>query len=247
MLKSRYSDHGGYYTCCQHIRFRELIPYMKALGVTKLFTPHKVKGEDTISGVVIEGCPLYAVNFEDPYRNSEITSGDTPPRDLLYSFVGGYQNGYLSMVRNDIFNLPPRSDTLIRNTGSWHFNSIVYSSSQNAEGDQMVDTSHHTKTAFYNQTLQRSRYSLCPSGSGPNSIRLWESLAVGAIPVILADTLDVPACPLWEQAVIFLPERDVGTVADVLSSIQPLREAAMREKCLEIYKGFRNSYASFSV
>ena len=41
--------------------------------------------------------------------------------------------------------------------------------------------------------LLNSKYTLCPSGSGPNSIRLWESLACGSIPIILSDTLDLPS------------------------------------------------------
>ena len=36
---------------------------------------------------------------------------------------------------------------------------------------------------------------------GPNSIRLWESLAVGAIPIILADTLELPKHKLWDKAI----------------------------------------------
>ena len=55
-----------------------------------------------------------------------------------------------------------------------------------------------------------SRYSLCPSGAGPNSIRLWESLAVGAIPIILADTLELPEHEDWDKAVLRVPEKDLG-------------------------------------
>jgi hypothetical protein len=36
----------------------------------------------------------------------------------------------------------------------------------------------------YNRVLSESVFALCPPGAGPNSLRLWESMAVGAIPVL---------------------------------------------------------------
>jgi predicted transcriptional regulator len=38
--------------------------------------------------------------------------------------------------------------------------------------------------------MQETVFCLCPSGSGPNSIRLWEAIEFGCVPVILSDTLD---------------------------------------------------------
>lgn len=239
-LKIKYGG-KNYYTCCQHIRFRELIPYLKVLGVTEIYSPHKVKGQDVVQGIVIRACPLYAVNYEDSTRNSEFSE---PPvkRDILYSFIGGHQNGYMSNIRPNIFKLPRCPNTLVINTGSWHFNSIVYSTSQSANGVQVVDTLHHQKTILYNKTLRRSRYSLCPSGSGPNSIRLWESLAAGAIPVILADTLELPQSSLWNEAVVFVKEKDIDHIAEILARVSSSEESLMRENCLEIYKSFRDNY-----
>ena len=42
-----------YYTCCQHISFRQYIGLFKILGITTVYSPHKVKGEDYIKGVNI--------------------------------------------------------------------------------------------------------------------------------------------------------------------------------------------------
>ena len=38
------------------------------------------------------------------------------------------------------------------------------------------------EAAAYANTLQRNVFALCPSGSGPNAIRLWEALGYGAHP-----------------------------------------------------------------
>ncbi|MFM6205180.1 exostosin family protein, partial [Planktothrix sp.] len=58
------------------------------------------------------------------------------------------------------------------------------------------------------EILKQSVFSLCPSGSGPNSIRLWESIGYGSIPVVLSDTYLPPGdLDLWESAVVVCPEQ----------------------------------------
>jgi hypothetical protein len=55
------------------------------------------------------------------------------------------------------------------------------------------------------RTLLDSVFSRCPSGSGPNSILLWESLGFRCIPVLLADTLQLSGEPgEWEEAIVRL-------------------------------------------
>ena len=63
-----------YYTCCQHISFRNLIPLFRYLNIKTVFSPHKKVGECFISGVEIKACPLYAVNVEDSSRQSIIVN-----------------------------------------------------------------------------------------------------------------------------------------------------------------------------
>ena len=231
-------------TCCQHIRFRNIAPFIRSLGVKTLFTPHKTIGEDFICGIKLLPCPLFAVNFEDPTRNHEFRGVEfnEVSRDLLYSFIGAWQPNYLTDVRKRIFTLPSRRDSVVLNTGEWHFEKQVYSSHQNVSGSVIRSNNLAEKTSNYNRVLLRSRFSLCPSGSGPNSIRLWESLACGSIPVILSDTLDLPHHPLWEDAVIRFPEKQVHRLPELLEKISFERVKNMRENCLKIYDDFKNNY-----
>lgn len=233
---------GPRQTCCQHIHFRRLLGLFKKLQVTVVYTPHKVKGQDYIDGIEIRPCAMYAVNFEDPKRNMRFLEV-APERDLLYAFVGAHQRSYLSDIRLRIFSMDKLENTVVVNTGDWHFNSIVYSDSQERGGETSDLTEQHLrKTRTYNDILMRSRFSLCPSGSGPNSIRLWESLAAGAIPVVLADTLELPAHPLWKDAVVFLPESYLGNLKTVLDELAP-REDIMRQNCLRLYSHFKDDYS----
>ena len=113
-----------------------------------------------------------------------------------------------------------------------------------------TEQSHILKTNTYNLILLNSRYSLCPSGSGPNSIRFWESLAIGSIPILLADTLDLPKINKnnlnydWKDAIIFLQENQLENINEILNKISIEEEFKMRFKCIEIYNYFKNNFAN---
>ena len=79
---------------------------------------------------------------------------------------------------------------------------------------------HKKKTRKYNEILLDSVFSLCPSGSGPNSIRFWESLACGSIPVLQADTLDLPYSIDWDDAIIKINENDVQKIPKLLEILK---------------------------
>lgn len=244
ILRPFLTTQGPRFTCCQHVSFRALIPFFKHVNIKTVYSPHKIRGQNTIEGVKIVPCPLYAVNIEDPSRNTRFRRRDflNQERRLLYSFVGGLQPGYLSDVRQRIFDGKHPPNTLVINTGEWHFNSTVYSDKQNSKMELNAGVSHMSKTEKYNQVLLDSRYSLCPSGSGPNSIRLWESLACGAIPVLLADTLDLPEHELWDKAIVRVREADVAAVPALLSQIDAAEEGLRRHNCLALYAYFRGNY-----
>ena len=53
----------NYYTCCQHIRFKQLLPLFKALNITKVYICHKEKQVDMIDNIKLLPCPIYALNL----------------------------------------------------------------------------------------------------------------------------------------------------------------------------------------
>lgn len=247
-----YNQEKEYYTCCQHIYFKQIIQLLNSLGIKTLYTPHKIKNENEINGITLKPCPLYAVNYEDQKRNRIFRDKDfitnSNNRQYFYSFMGGYQPIYLTNIRLSIFNIPLRKDVYIVNTGDWHFNNIVYDKLQNHELKENNDKNHDLKTLAYNTVLMNSRYSLCPSGSGPNSIRFWESLAVGAIPVLLTDTLELPELKDgedskdWNDVIVILKENELNKLDSVLKSIDSDKELEMRKNCINVYHHFKNNY-----
>ena len=241
------------FTCCQHISFRLLMGLFKVLNITKVYSPHKIIGEDEINGIKIMPCPLYAVNIEDKTRNI-LFKNLTPEyyinndRPYLYSFQGAYHpKWYLTNIRKRIFEMKHSKNTYIKYIGNWHFENIVYNKKQNKKGELNITQSHQIQKEEYNNLLLKSRYVLCPSGSGPNSIRFWECLAIGAIPIVLADTLDLPNHPLWKEAILRVRESELENIPNILKKINISNEKKMREKCIIIYNHFKNNYRNITI
>lgn len=240
------------FTCCQHVHFRKLIHFWRSIGIKTVYSPHKKIGEDQIDGIKILPCPLFAVNVEDKTRNNLILETDILEcnRPLLYSFSGGYQShNYLTDIREKIFNLKSRSkeDVYIRNTGTWHFNCVVYNDKQNDSGELNESNEHKDKTRVYNELLLKSKFTLCPSGSGPNSIRFWEALGAGSIPVLLADTLDLPNNKLWSSGILRVKESDIHRIDEILRSITPVEIKNRQKHCLTIYNQYKDNYRGLQL
>ena len=234
-----------YYTCCQHIHFRQLIPLFKALNIYTVYTSHKILLEDKLSDIQLKPCPLYAVNIEDPSRNYIFSKFDplSANREFLYSFQGTYNTDwYITNIRKRIFEMKHPDNCYINQTGCWHFQNVVYNKLQNNQYTLNETDTDRDRTIKYNKLLINSRYSLCPSGSGPNSIRFWESLAVGSIPVLLADTLELPQHELWDKSIIRIPENKLEELPNILSEISEEKEKEMRENCMKLYKYYKNNY-----
>ena len=231
------------YTCCQHIHYKRLIPLFKSLNITHLFISHKQIGRDTINDIKLKPCPLYAVNIEDENRNELFLKNDVKlyERDILYSFSGAYMQHYITDTRQKIFKMSHPTGCVVKNTGIWHFESQVYSDSQNEAGS-LVKPSRDVNN--YNELLLRSMFSLCPVGAGPNTIRFWESLGAGSIPVVLSDTFELPEHHLWEQSIVRVNESDVEKLPEILSSYSCEQIDIMRRNCISLYNFFKNNFTN---
>lgn len=79
-------------------------------------------------------------------------------------------------IRKEIVKLLSNDDRwLVRDTGAWHF-------SKSHE-------SQVTNQSSYGASLVGSICVFCPPGTGAGTLRLWESMSFGCIPIIFGDTL----------------------------------------------------------
>ena len=198
-------------TVCQHIRMLEFRHLFEMARVTDVFWSHAIKGRPRWGGnrpINLHPFPLYPV--QSPVVQ---TFSDAERRPLLFNFIGAVENSwYLTDVRQWIARhlaREPNGSVILRR--GWHYQRAVYEHQVKGlapDGEPLTDAEAEAEFA---RALKRSTFTLCPSGSGPNSIRLWEAIGHGSIPVILSDTLALPGPEeLWREAAVFCEETEAA-------------------------------------
>lgn len=223
------------HTVCQHIHWRRLLPVWRELGVTDLWLSHAPPASEVDPGTGIRLHPwaLYALNVEDPARRHGLRPGlDPADRPLLASFIGAHQAHYLSDIRLRLESLRDEPHFLVELSRQWHLHEVVYE--QQLRGRTGAGDGASAEIERYNHVLSESVFSLCPAGAGPNSIRLWESLAVGAIPVLLGPRPALPPLPAqagfgWNDVVLECDDEDLPALPARLRAIG-LEERRRRQR-----------------
>lgn len=213
-------------TVCQHIHLYKHKQHLVDLGITDVFWSHATKDNQVIPGTSIRvwPFPLYPVH--------KIEDASVHRKAYLFSFVGATSNQwYLTDTRKQLDRLiGDHKAGLIKLREKWHFNKVVYDhqvENKVSASDVLVDNEADVE---YKEFLRSSHFALCPAGTGPNSIRLWECVESGIIPVILADTYLPPGNrELWEQGAVFCSENseEIRRLPERLASI------AKDQKCLQ--------------
>jgi hypothetical protein len=72
------------------------------------------------------------------------------------------------------------------------------------------------RRARFRSILARSRFVLCPRGRGTSSIRMYEAMAAGKVPVVVADDWVAPEGPDWDAFSIRWPEHRVDGLIELL-------------------------------
>jgi Exostosin family len=97
-----------------------------------------------------------------------------------------------------------------------------------ADGPKRFPCFDYSKT--YAQLLGRSRFILCPRGFGASSIRMFEAMSFGRVPVIISDAWQPPPGIPWREFSVVIPESDVSGIPVVLerleSKAQPMGQLA---------------------
>ena len=172
-----------------------------------VFTPHATTKDDFV--------PIsHATKFKGP-------NATPPDRVIPFSFCGAT---YTHPCRSSLFQLfggDPRF--LLRQTNNWHFD-------KSPEEQSSLEKS-------YKSILSQSIFSLCPRGTGPSTIRIWDSLAMGSIPVIIADDLKLPLNDrvAWGDIIYRVKE---GELSNILHLVSPLNIENKSSLCLNLFNKF---------
>jgi hypothetical protein len=222
-------------TVCQHIYAQRFSSVFKSCYLDVVYWSHATIGGRFHDGIEWHPFPLYPVQ-----RYSTTRDGPLKPlnqRRYNGSFIGAYEaKYYLSTIREEIFKLSSLQDKyqlLITKREQWHFQEAVYNCQiygRKPEDAKLKMLEIQAKQ--YRDVLMESIFSLCPSGSGANSIRLWESLTYGCIPLIFADSLALPGeQQIWIEACVFMAEASNYTaIAENLLLQSKTRPSELRAK-----------------
>ena len=197
-------------TVCQHIRLERYKHFLIDSGVTDVFWSH-CASNSKISELNLYPFPLYPV--------TKVKAKRLQSREYLASFVGAKSNQYyLSDIRNKLASVfHGFSDVYIELKESWHFNETVYKTQVATESFERIPLQSDEK---YSGILSNSIFALCPSGTGPNSIRLWEAIHAEVIPVVLADSYIPPGnIDLWEEACVFVKESEIEKLPSIIQEL----------------------------
>jgi len=123
-------------------------------------------------------------------------------REYTFSFMGSF---HTHPVRRKLYeHFKNRKDCLVIDTGPWHFESSHQKQQENSQK--------------YIEIMGNTKYSLCPRGSGPSTIRIWESMAMGSKPVILSDFLQMPLDREFHASWARMPENFDTSMMDGIAS-----------------------------
>lgn len=64
----------------------------------------------------------------------------------------------------------------------------------------------------FREVAERSVFVLCPRGLSPPSIRLFEVMEAGAVPIVVSDAAELPVGPDWASFSLRVRERDIPTI-----------------------------------
>jgi hypothetical protein len=106
-----------------------------------------------------------------------------------------------------------------------------------------MDQTHAYTSLGWLELLQNSTFSLCPEGGGKTSFRVAESLAMGAIPVIISDGYVMPFVELWEQEgrtpwAFVIAWKELSSFLEALRNTNASTIRAMQESGRQFYETF---------
>jgi hypothetical protein len=133
-----------------------------------------------------------------------------------------------SIIKNFNYNQLGISFSLLRFSLSFYLCQYIY---DNTIEKHIIDTSDN-----YIMLLQNSKYTLCPSGTGVNSIRFFEALSYGSVPILLADTIkmidyiDI----IWNDYIVVIDECDIYNINIILEKEEAYYNKR-KSNCIELF------------
>ena len=153
--------------------------------------------------------PASYYQVSEPWERVQIPDARRTAPDLLFSFIGSRTHP----CREAIFELSSSR-------------SVIECVDDGFAFFDPSSTNFAARTTRFAEIVYRSKFVLCPRGRGTSSIRLYETMAAGRVPVIIADNWVPPTGPDWNSFSIRWPERRIDELPELLHLLEP-RAGAM--------------------
>lgn len=149
--------------------------------------------------------------------------------ELLYSFMGtpGPRTSGGHNVRRKILALRDDRSLLEDSSGF-----VFYD-------DQGDPVAHAARQRRFRESILRSKFVLCPRGAGTSSIRSYEVMGSGRVPVIIADQWVAPTGPDWSKFSLRVQQDAVEQIPELLRQ----READWEEMAAEAAAAYQEWFA----
>jgi hypothetical protein len=151
------------------------------------------------------GAPYMARLAESPVRGKPSPPG---PDALLYSFIG---STVTHSVRREIMKLAEDDRAHCEDTGT----------------TQAWSLSPEDRAAYFSHfavVTARSKFVLCPRGNSPSTYRLFETMEMGRVPVIVSDAFTPFEGPDWRSFSLHIGENETARIPELLRQSEPLAE-----------------------
>jgi hypothetical protein len=229
------------HTVCQHISWRYIENLWKEIGVSDVHLSHCEKNNRS-DKFNFHSWPLIATNYENLDRREGLIIKNNKDKKYITSFIGSNSKQYRSDIRLKLKEYLEGFDrTLYELKERWFYHKIVYGKQiKKEELEESYLEEYKKNTKRYNEILSDTIFSLCPEGTGPNTLRLWESMSIGSIPVIFSDEWQPPIIKEfnWEDiAVLIKREKSINTL-EILKSYNNEKIEFMKNNCLLAYDKF---------
>lgn len=153
----------------------------------------------------------YILGFEERHEPEQTE------QDLLFSFLGRPTTTIRKLLLNINYR---RQDVIIRDTSDYY------------RWDESAD--HNEAHLRYRNVCLRSKFVLCPRGSGASSYRLFEMMQMGCVPVIISDAWLPPKTACWAEFSIQIPERHILFLPKILEAYSD-KSAKMGLKARQVW------------
>lgn len=139
---------------------------------------------------------------------------------------------------------PSQRSTLAFFAGQMHgdFRPVLLQHWENKDPDMKIfgklPKSKNNKN--YVEYMKSSKYCICAKGYEVNSPRVVEAIFYECVPVIISDNFVPPFFEIlnWESFAVFVQEKEIGNLKNILVSISQKRYLVMQERVKQVQKHF---------